>query len=381
MNGIQTVSIITVLVLVLVSAFFSTSETALSSITKFALHRIRKNKNKADRILTKILSDQRRMITTLLVGNNVVNIWASSIATALGISFLGTDGIGVTTLVMTLLLLVFAELTPKTIAANDPEKFARLLAPAVARSETLLFPVVSFFSGINSVFLFLFSRLLPEQEHRLTTDEIKTLISLGKKDGALETGEHDLLHRAFNFTGLKLREIMTPRTAITAVNAKAGMAEVKSLFCTHQFSRMPVYEDSIDHICGMVIYKDILFNSGPASYVTLGDIMQPVFFAPETQTAFELLQVLEKKGQSMAIVVDEHGGTAGLVTVDDALAAVFGGIRDEYDEGTLEPIEQVEIIGENRIRIPGDLRLDDLSALLKTPLQSSYFETVGGFVL
>ncbi len=368
-------------ILLAFSAFFSASETAFSSITKMQLRQIKKSRLKTDRLLEKILSDPVRMLTTLLIGNNIVNIWSSSIATALAISLFGNEGVGIATIAMTVIIIIFSEITPKTLAANDSKNLARTVAPAINLIERLLFPLYAVFSAINTFFIAILKHLFPHTEHRLTEDELKTMITVGKNEGVLEVGEHDLLNRAFNFTDLKLREIMTPRTAIAAIQMDATLPEIREQFKLHRYSRMPVYDSSIDSIRGMIHYKDILFILETAVQGTLADLVRPVLFVPETQGAFELLSQMETNNQNMAIIIDEHGGTAGLVTIDDAIAAVFGGIQDEYDTGSGEAIDEVEVLNANTLRIPGDLKLDDLNALLKTRLDSEYYETVGGFLM
>ena len=367
--------------LLLFSAFFSASETALSSITKIQLRQIKKGKKKADTLLYKIISNPSRMLTTLLIGNNIVNIWASSIGTAFAIAVFGDEGVGIATGAMTILILVFSEITPKTIAAHKPLHFAHTIAPFISIAQKILLPLVVLFSVINSLFIAVLKNISPDTAHRLTEDELKSMMDLGKNEGVLEEGEYGLLNRAFAFTDLKLREIMTPRTAIAAIDINASFEEIHTSFREHRFSRMPVYENFIDSIQGMIHYKDILFFLETGRQCTLQNLIRPVLFVPESQSTFELLKQLEHSNQNMAIIIDEHGGTAGLVTIDDALAAVFGGIQDEYDTDQTEPLDRVQVIDSTHLRVPGNLKLTDLNALLKTDLDSEFYETIGGFVM
>jgi CBS domain containing-hemolysin-like protein len=372
---------VTMLLLLGFSALFSASETSISSISKTQYRRIRKSREKKDIRLAKLLSDPSRMVTTLLIGNNVVNIWSSSIATALAIGIFGEDGVGIATAIMTIAILVFAEITPKTIAANNPEGIARGLSPFISAVSTIFYPLVFVFSAVNSVFLSLMKKIAPTEQARVSEDELKTIIDMGKKEGALEKDEHDLLGRAFDFTDLTLRELMIPRTEMATIDISAPSTEVLDAFRKYRFSRMPVYEGSIESIRGIVHYKDVLFLLEKDEVFSLEALIRPALFVPENQGTYELLREMEKGGQNMAIVVDEHGSTAGLVTIDDAIAAVFGGIHDEYDSDFAAPAEQVRIISPSRIRIPGNLKLSDLNALLKTGLDSEYYETAGGFVM
>lgn len=381
MSGSAILTFSVLVVLLAVSAFFSAAETSLSSITKVRYRQIKKSKNKADRVLAKVLADPKRMLTTLLIGNNIMNIWSSSIATAFAIHLFGSEGIGIATVVMTVFILIFSEITPKTLASNDSGNLARTIAPAVDLVQRLLFPLVTAFSLINSLFIRLLQKISPDTAHRLTEDELRTMIEVGKKEGALEAGEHALLNRAFDFTDIKLREIMTARTEIAAIQHDATMEQIRELFRIHRFSRMPVYQGTLDEIQGMIHYKDLLFLLEHNGEGTLKDLLRPVLFVPETQGTFELLKQMDRHNQNMAVIIDEHGGTAGIITIDDAVAAVFGGIHDEYDTGETEPLDSVQIRDTHHLRVPGNLKLTDLNALLKTTLNSDYFETVGGFLM
>lgn len=381
MNGTLVITGISLLILLVVSGFFSASETAFTSISKVQLRKLKKNKLKQDRLLLKILTDPARIITTILIGNNIVNIWASSLATAFAINMFGDEGIGIATLVMTVAILIFSEITPKIIATNNPLRIGRFASPIIKIIETLLFPLVLFFSLINSFLITIIKRFSPETEHRLTEDELKTMIAVGKKEGVLEKEEHDLLNRAFDLTDLKLREIMTPRTSIAGIPIDSSIQEIHLQFQKHRFSRMPVYSVSIDEIQGMIHYKDVLFLLEDSENGSMNDLIRPVLFVPETQTAFELLKEMEKHNQNMAIIIDEFGGTAGLITIDDVIAAVFGGIHDEYDGGQTEPLDHIIFLSTNHIRVPGNLKLTDLNALLKTDLDSEYYETIGGLIM
>lgn len=381
MNNLTIPLVVGFVSLFLLSAFFSASETAFTAITKVRLRQLRKSKNTKDRILVYLLDNPSRMLTTLLVGNNIVNIWSTSIATAAAIAIAGPEGITAATLIMTGAILIFGEIVPKTLAAIHTETLARLFALPVVILQKMLLPLVLFFSVINTFFLSLMHRIHPQSATRLTEEELKIMVNAGKTDGALDEEEHHLLNRAFYFADTRVREIMTPRTAITAIPGDATVADAVSFFQKHQFSRIPVYQTSIDHILGMVHYKDILFRADTEPRTPLRTLVRSLLFVPETQTTADLMGELKTTKQNIAIVIDEHGATAGLVTIDDAIASVLGGIRDEYDTSIDRPIERVRIISPGHIRVPGNIKLDDINALLKTSLASGYYETVGGFLM
>jgi len=381
MNTETLITVATLAALLCLSAFFSAAETALTSITKTQTRQLRKSRNKADIAISKLLDDPSRMLTTLLIGNNILNILSSSIATAFAIRVFGSGGVGIATLVMTVLIIIFSEITPKTIAAENPLRLARFLQPFATVIRFVLYPLVWALSIINAFFIFTIKIVRPSSGHRLTEDEIKTMMSIGKKEGALEEEEHGLLNRAFEFTDLTLRDIMTPRTAIVALPKDTDAESLINAFREHGFSRLPVYDKNIDEIKGMIHYKDLLFALESGTDPDIARMIRPVLYVPDSQMTTELLVAMERSNQNLAIVIDEHGSTAGLVTLDDAIASVFGGIHDEYDKGISEPNELIQVINSSHIKVPGNLKLTDLNALLKTTLDSVYYETVGGFVL
>jgi putative hemolysin len=384
MNAETATTVITaaaLLTLLALSAFFSAAETSFTSITKPDYRKLSKSGNRRDRRIVALLSSQAKLLTAFLVGNNVVNILASSLATAFAINVAGNDGIGIATAAMTVAIVVFSEITPKTIAAENPVAVARALSFGALLARKATAPLVRFFDAVNSLFLSAFRRLMPSSSKRLSEDEVRTMMEVGRREGALEKDEHALLDRAFGFTDVTIREIMTPRTAMAAIPTGASLSETLEAFRASRFSRLPVYESSIDDIKGMIHYKDILFLDAESDAADISALMRPVAFVPETQTVTGLLGELKRKGCNLAIAIDEHGSTAGLATLDDAIASVFGSIRDEYDEGSLAPSELVTVFSSAHIRVPGNLRLADLNAYLRTSVDSEYFETVGGFVL
>lgn len=220
----------------------------------------------------------------------------------------------------------------------------------------------------------------PESRHRITEDELKTIIEVGRREGVLDEGEHRLLHKAWDFTDIRLREIMISRTAMVAVEDQTSIAEVRHIFRSKRFSRMPVYKKTLDSMTGMIHYRDILTVRNDDTEITIESLVRPILFVPETQTASSLLQELKDEAQHMAIIIDEHGATAGLVTMRDAIAAVFGGIKDEYTT-TASATGKVEVVDSRYLRVPGSLKLDDLNGMIGTNLDSDFYETVGGFVL
>lgn len=385
MNKSNLVFLIVLCTLILFSALFSAAEASITSLSKTRIRQIRKGKSKKEKILSKLLSAKDEIITSLLIGNNIVNILSSSIATKLAIDLFGAKGLGIASLSMTILLLLFGEITPKTIGSIYADSFSLKTAFFINLIKKLLFPFVCFFSGINRVFLFIFKKILPEQKSLLSEEELKTIIDLGQKDGALEKNEHKLINQVFTFSDIKVKEIMSSRTNICAISNTLSLSNALDFFLETGYSRLPIYQQSLDNIIGLLHYKDILFASThkgtEKKLFKLNDLLRPVLFVPETQDAWTLLKEMKEANLNLAIVLDEYGLTAGLITLDDAVAAVFGKIKDEYDIDQKKPEELIEIVSPGHIRVPGELKLIDLNPFLKTNLDSEWFETIGGFIL
>lgn len=381
MSALTLSTILPLIALLTLSALFSAAEASVTAIPRMRIRKLKKSRSRGDRKLAALLSNQSRAITALLVGNNVVNVWASSIATAFTIGIFGEGGVGIATAAMTVIIIVFSEITPKTVASGNPEPVARALTPFVNAVSLALTPIVFLFTAINSLFLRLLAKVSPETGLKLTDDELKTMMAVGRDEGALDAGEHQLLDRAFRFADDRLRSIMTPRTEIAAIDVSSGREAILAAFREHRYSRMPVYSGSIDSILGIVHYKDILFLGEEDGSFKLDDIIRPTHFAPESQSLRELLVTMRRDRVNMTIVVDEHGATVGLVTMEDAIASVYGGISDEYDGEMGHPLEKIVILGPKKVRVPGNLRISDLNSLLRTSIASEYYDTVAGFVM
>ncbi len=368
-------------VLVLCSALFSAAETAITSISRTSSRALRKSKDKKDKAVVALIDGRDATVTALLVGNNVVNIGAASLATAIGMDASREGGALVAAAAMTAIILVFGEIVPKTLASEDPARAARALAPLMAATRTLTKPAVAVFSGANAAFARLLARVFPADASRLTEDELRLMMDAGKRDGALGESEHRLLARAVDFSTKTVREIMTPRTAIAAIRADADLGEISAAFAKCGYSRMPVFSGTQDRIVGMVHFKDALFAREAGETARAKGLARKILHVPENMTARDLVTELKRASLNMAVVVDEHGATAGLVTMDDAIASIIGGIRDEFDVDAEHPRELVKVLGPRHIKVPGNLRLDDLNALMKLSLDSRFYETVGGYVM
>jgi putative hemolysin len=371
------------LLLILCVGFFSSSETAFLSIPKLKIRQMLKNNEYGARRIAKLRSDMDSLLTVVLIGINFISTFASSIATALAIEIAGQNGVGIATIVVTFFVTVLGEIVPKTIATVDPVKIARRNASALVILQKILFPLVWFFTGISQTLAGTVQKFWKSDDPVVTEDELKTLIDVGTREGTLEKSEKTMLYKIFEFTDLHVYDIMKHRSLIKSVPVGATRNELTALFLSAGYSRLPVYNGSPETIVGILHYKSVLFAS--SGEVEKSDFvrknMRPVLFIPESFTALELLAKFRKIKDDMAIALDEQGGVAGIVTMDDILRAVFGRMTDESSKNEIAPENRIKIISGKEFLVPGDMKLSDVNEVLKLKLESEEYNTLGGWLL
>lgn len=371
------------ILLIYISAFFSASETSFLSISRITLRSLQKNKEpKADKI-AKVKSNKDWLLTTILVGNNFVNNLASSLATAIAVSLTGDKGVGIATGVMTIVIIIFGEILPKTIAAVRPVQTAKRYVTPILFLEKVFFPIIWIFAGFSSFATKLIEKIKPQHTPLVTEDELKTLIDVGNQEGTLEKSEREMMYKIFEFTDLRVRDIIRHRSLVQSVCVNSSYSETVAAFAKSGYSRLPVYEDNFDSIVGLVHYKDVLFARRKTSVelFSLRKCMRKILFVPEAKTALALLHTFKIEKENFAVVVDEHGSNSGIVTMDDLLNAVFGRITDEYTTNDLKPEDRVTILSGSDFLVPGDLKLTDVNNLFRLTLDSDYYDTLGGWLL
>ena len=374
--------IVGILLLVALSAFFSGSESAFLSISKIQMRQYLLEKRKNATLISKLKSNMDSLLSTILVGNNFVNTYSSALATSLAISLFGDSGAGIATGIMTILVIIFGEILPKTIATNQSYEVAKIVAIPLNVIKKILFPIVFIFTllskGINKIE----SKIVPRKAPLITEEELKTLIEVGNKEGTLEAKEKNMLNKIFEFSDLRVRDILKPRTLVASISVDANYDEVVKTFSTCGYSRLPVYTESFDNILGILHFKEVMFSG--TKYKENFDIkklLKKVSYVPETISAITLLKILKKEKQNLAIVVDEHGSNCGIITMDDILRSVFGRITDNFDDGEGNPVNRIQVINANKFSVPGETRLEDLNSIFSLSLDSEEFDTLGGWLL
>ena len=375
------ISLVTLVFLVVMSAFFSSSETAFLSLSKIKMRQMLKENKKAAAPVVKLKQNTDNLLTLILVGNNFVNTFASSLATSVALGFFGESGVGLATAVMTVLIIIFGEILPKSFAANNPEKLSIFLAKPLSLLKIILKPITFIFSAFSKMISKFVETFQKNPLPSVTEEELKTLIEVGDEEGTLEDGEKEMLYKIFEFTDLRVRDILRHRSFVKAIDSKANYEETLSKFIESGYSRLPVFKDDLETILGTIHYKDVLYFSGPKLNFTAEKIVRKALFIPETISVVTLLMRFRTEKHTFAVVVSEHGNVEGIVTTDDVLKAVFGRITDEYNSKTIKPEERIRVTGKREFLIPGDMSLNDVNRIFSTDLESEDFDSLGGWLL
>lgn len=369
--------LIILVILILLSAFFSSAETALTTSNRIRMRTLAEDGDKrAERVL-RITDDSGKMLSAILIGNNIVNLSASSIATSLAIKLWGSVGAGIATGVLTLLILIFGEISPKTLATIYSERIALLYSPAIELLMKLLTPVIFLVNKFSMGFLLLM-RVDPKAgEQQMTEEELRTIVDVGKESGVIETEEHEMINNLFDFGDAQAKEVMVPRIDMTFANINSTYDELIAIFQEDKFTRLPVYEDTTDNVVGILNMKDLLLYKDKEHF-HIRDIMREPYFTYEHKNTAELFIEMRKSSISLAIVLDEYGATAGLITLEDLLEEIVGEIRDEYDTDEEDPIIQ---LNEREFLVLGSTNLDDLCDELGLDFRSEDYDTIGGYLV
>jgi CBS domain containing-hemolysin-like protein len=359
----------------LASGFFSGSETALIGISRERVHLLAATDPRGKR-LEKLVSQPERMLSTLLVANNTVNVLSASVATILFVSLIGeTWGPWVATGVMTAVLLIFGEITPKTIAARHPEKFSLRVAPVIWNLSIVLAPIARFFSAITRGILKMLRINVDADAAGVTEDDIRALAALGHRGGQIEEAEREIIDALFHLADTSVRDVMTPRLDIVTVPAPVTSDDLRHAVTETGHSRFPVTADGLDDLQGIVHVKDLLRQSDDDS--DIAPVLRPPNYVPETMSVLDTLEEMRARRYGMAVVVDEHGGVEGIVTIKDLVAELVGELQDEYDAGT----PSVTQIAKAVWIADGRLDIDDLQDAMDRPIPEGPYSTVGGYII
>ena len=376
------IHIIIIVVCVILSAYFSATETAFSTFNRIRVKNMAEKGNKKAALALKLSDNYDSLISAILIGNNIVNILASSMATLLFTQFIFANhsrsediGATVSTAVLTVVILIFGEISPKTIAKNSPEKFVLFSAPIINFVRIILFPIIFIFNGWQKLLAKFFKK---QEDTGMTEEELISIIEEAEEEGDIDKEESDLIKSAIEFGDLEVGDIFTPRIDITALPVGATKDLVAKTFSESGYSRLPVYDGDIDNVVGILYYKDF-YTVAYKTNVPLHEIIKPVIYVATTQPVNELMKELQEKQLHMAIVTDEFGSTAGIVTLEDILEEIVGEIWDEHDE----IVEEIKEIGEREYIVSGKSNTEKLFSMLDIDLDEGEIEavTIGGWAM
>ncbi|MBO8435246.1 MAG: HlyC/CorC family transporter [Tyzzerella sp.] len=362
-------------VLLLMSAFFSASETALTSLSKIRLKNMVEDKVKNADLIEKLISNPNKLLSAILVGNNLVNIAATSILTSLTLAYAPKNGVAIATAITTVAILIFGEITPKTFAAQNSEKVSLAVAKLINVVIFILTPVIAILNVLTG---FIIKILGVKKDSNLTTiteAELKTMVNVSHEEGVIEIDERRMINNVFEFDNSKAKDVMTPRTDMVAVEDNLDYKDIVALFKEERFSRLPVYHESIDNIVGVLHLKDIVFID--EKDFSVEKYMREPFFTYESKIVSELFSEMRTKKIPVAIILDEYGGTSGIVTMEDMVEEIMGEISDEYDEDD----NDITVIKEDEYIVDGSTRLEDVNEMIGTRFESEDFDTIGGYVI
>lgn len=371
------IQIFILLALLFSSAFFSSAETALTAVNKVRLEALLEEGNKKASTALKLLENRPKMLSAILIMNNVINLSASALTTTLAMKYLGNTYIAAATGILTFILLIFGEITPKSIATLKSEELSLSYAKTISFVVKLLTPIIIIVDKISSVIIRMFGVDPNESRAAMTEYELRSIVETSHEDGVIESEEREMINNVVDFGDSFAKDIMIPRVDMTCVSVDASFDELKELFFEKKYTRLPIYEETTDNIVGVLNMKDVLFYDNYEGF-TIRNLMREPNFTFEYKKTSELLAEMRQTSISIIFVLDEYGATVGLITLEDLLEEIVGEIRDEYDEDEKDNIKK---ISDREYIIDGSMKLDDINNALDTDFTSDEYDSIGGLII
>ena len=375
------IQFIVLIVLLFLSAFFSSAETSLVTVNQIRMRSLADEGNKKAARVLKITSNSSKMLSAILIGNNIVNIFASSLATTITLQLWGNRFVSLTTGILTLLVLIFGEITPKTIATSHAEKIAMTYSGVISLLIKVLTPVIFIINKLANGFLFILGLDPGKKAASITEDELRTIVDVSHEEGVIEKEERQMIKNVFDFGDSQAKDVMIPRIDMTCVSIDSRYDEIISVFRNDKYTRLPVYEDSVDNVIGIINVKDLLLCDDKASF-NVRDILRKPYYTYEFKKTSELMEELKKTSNNFTIVIDEYGSTVGMITLEDLLEEIVGEIRDEYDGDEVDDIIKVN---DTEYIFSGTARLNDIEEYIELPDietdHESDYDSISGFII
>ena len=373
------VQIIALVVLIALSAFFSSAETSFVTCNKMRMKSLAEDGNKKAQRVLKITADSSKMLSAILIGNNLVNISASSLATLIAQKLWGNAAVSIMTGALTIIVLIFGEITPKTIATGSADKIALTYSGFINFLMVILTPFIFVINFMAKGVLKLFRYDPNKQTTSYTEDELRTIVDVSHEEGVLEAEEHEMINNVFDFGESQAKDVMIPRIDMTCIPVESTFDEIVEVFRQDKYTRLPVYENTVDNVIGIINVKDLLLCEDKNKF-SVTNILRKPYYTYEFKKISELMDELKKTSNNFTIVIDEYGSTVGMITLEDLLEEIVGEIRDEYDEDEEDDIIQ---INDNEYIISGITRLNDLEDLINLPEsdEDDDYDSVGGYIV
>ncbi|MCR5501244.1 MAG: hemolysin family protein [Acetatifactor sp.] len=369
------IELIILFILIVLSAFFSSAETALTVANKVRLRSLEEEGNKRAARVNKLLDHNSKMLSAILIGNNVVNLSASALAATMAMRI--SLAVSIATFVLTLVILIFGEVIPKTWAMRFADRLALAYGGVIYALTTVLTPLIFLIDKISGLVLFLFHVDPNEKTSTMTENELKTYVDVSHEDGVIESEEREIIYNVFEFSDALAKDIMIPKVNMVTVNVNDDYHEVLSVFRKHMYTRLPVYEKDKDNIIGLINIKDFILTDDPEHF-QIRNILREAHFTYEYKKISDLLYEIREKTTSVTFVVNEYGVTVGMITLEDLLEEIVGEIRDEYDQDEVEKIKKID---DRNYLIEGSMNLDDVNDTLGISLASEEYDSIGGILI
>ena len=376
LDSSDVIQLIILLVLLFLSAFFSSAETAMTTVNRIRIRSLADDGNARAKTLLKITDDPAKFLSAILIGNNIVNLSAASLTTSLAYG-LGGSMVAIASGILTLLILLFGEITPKTMATIHSEKISLLYAPVISIFIRLMTPVIFIVNGLANIILRIIHIDPNANTNVMTENDLRTIVDVSHEDGVIESEEKEMINNVFDLGDAKAKDVMVPRVHVTFADVNSTYDELIDIFREDKFTRLPIFEDTTDNVIGTINMKDLLLYDNKKDF-HLRDILREAYFTYEYKNISELLLEMRESSFNIAIVLDEYGETAGLITLEDLLEEIVGEIRDEYDDNEEDFIQE---IGPHEYLVEGSTNLEEINDRLDLDLSSDDYDSVGGLII
>ena len=368
--------LIILLFLLMLSAFFSSAETALTTVNQIRIRNLAEDGNKRAKKVVKVTGNSGKMLSAILIGNNIVNVAAASLTTSIAYTF-GGEVVAIASGIITILILIFGEITPKTLATIHAEKISLLYAPVIDLFMKLMTPVIFIINGLSTLILMIL-RVDPSDKNRaMTENELRTIVDVSHEDGVIEEEEKEMIYNVFDLGDAKAKDVMVPRVHVTFADINSTYDELIEIFREDKYTRLPVYEETTDNVVGTINMKDLLLYKNTKEF-NIRDILREAYFTYEYKAISELLVEMRQASFNIAIVLDEYGETSGLITLEDILEEIVGEIHDEYDENEEDFVKKINDL---EYVVEGSLNLEDFNDRLELDFSSNDYDSLGGFII